>query len=535
MRRREKMKLQRKIITLLTIITIIIITALPASADLIFTKQISYSNTSLGIISGDGKCTSPLISNLGGDYGQKIYPFFDAEGRKRLALSLYNGGTYDTINIYNMDDENEWSNSSNYIPPVVECSGYVGNIHDYTSQNGYIYVIGYDDANIRRIKTTDYRVDQRYFGPSSSDGYVNHGEVLWSHSDKNTGKTFIYAIFSRSDMSCQNYKTNLLVKMNSQLEEVSVKPMEGSNINGFGRGAYAKKGDKVLVASLGGEQQFNGNFQENSSIELIDLSKNENDADYIKTVVTASEIHQIDPSFHHMISGVVYGEDKNVYVLCASWMNDEGQAGYNVRLYKTTEAKLIHGSIGTLIKTFDGDEGWGAGLTYDKNTQKLYVVCGTGIHCYNTLDECWKSYEQDDLKGSVADYSVLDYSSSDDDSEEENTSVEEAIKQRIEQINAIEINPLDLEGKTADSIAAAQRKLKELKKVAIEEIKNAKTTEEVKEAGNINMRDVTKLLKPIGENSTDASSEEGVGGGGCNTGSVALILLGLLPFIRRRK
>ena len=63
--------------------------SLPARADLLFTRQDnSYANTALGIIQGSGVPVSPLVSNMGGNAGQGIYPFKNADGYFRVAVTL---------------------------------------------------------------------------------------------------------------------------------------------------------------------------------------------------------------------------------------------------------------------------------------------------------------------------------------------------------------------------------------------------------------------------------------------------------------
>ena len=69
----------------------------PASANLLYTAQTNYSNTTLGKIVGS-TVTSNLGTNIGGNWGQGIFPFRDAQNQNRVAVTLYEGGA-DTIKI----------------------------------------------------------------------------------------------------------------------------------------------------------------------------------------------------------------------------------------------------------------------------------------------------------------------------------------------------------------------------------------------------------------------------------------------------
>ena len=74
-----------------------------ASADLLYTRQDnSNSNTELGIIQGNDDPVCPLVSNMGGYAGQRIYQFANSEGKQRLAVSLYTMGSNDVINMVQM-------------------------------------------------------------------------------------------------------------------------------------------------------------------------------------------------------------------------------------------------------------------------------------------------------------------------------------------------------------------------------------------------------------------------------------------------
>ncbi len=75
--------------------------SIPANADLLFTRQDNgYSNTALGIFHGTSAPVSPLISNMGGNAGQGLYSFKNADGAFRVAVSLYTGNGTDVISIY---------------------------------------------------------------------------------------------------------------------------------------------------------------------------------------------------------------------------------------------------------------------------------------------------------------------------------------------------------------------------------------------------------------------------------------------------
>ena len=103
----------RRKIVLPLIILLLLVASLPARADLLFTRQDNnYANTALGIVQGAEAPVSPLISNMGGNAGQGLYPFRNADGNFRIAVTLYTGNGTDVIPIYNPGEQSQWAQPS---------------------------------------------------------------------------------------------------------------------------------------------------------------------------------------------------------------------------------------------------------------------------------------------------------------------------------------------------------------------------------------------------------------------------------------
>ena len=82
--------MRKRFFSILALILALAFPVAPAGAELIFTRQDnSYANTALGIVLGDGAPIHPLVSNMGGNQGQGIYPFVNADGNFRVAITLY--------------------------------------------------------------------------------------------------------------------------------------------------------------------------------------------------------------------------------------------------------------------------------------------------------------------------------------------------------------------------------------------------------------------------------------------------------------
>ena len=110
--------MRRKFIMLMLALSLLA-ASLPAQADLLFTRQDNgYSNTALGIIQGAGDPVSPLVSNMGGNSGQGIYPFKNADGNFRIAITLYTGNGTDVISIYNPGEQSQWTQQSSWKAPL---------------------------------------------------------------------------------------------------------------------------------------------------------------------------------------------------------------------------------------------------------------------------------------------------------------------------------------------------------------------------------------------------------------------------------
>ena len=80
--------MRKRFFSILALILALAFPVAPAGAELIFTRQDnSYANTALGIVLGDGAPIHPLVSNMGGNQGQGIYPFVNADGNFRVAIT----------------------------------------------------------------------------------------------------------------------------------------------------------------------------------------------------------------------------------------------------------------------------------------------------------------------------------------------------------------------------------------------------------------------------------------------------------------
>lgn len=369
-----------------------------ASADLLYTRQDqSYANTALGIIQGDGAPVSPLVSNMGGNQGQGIYQFTDANGESRVAISLYTmGGASDVINIYNPDAAPNWGGESAWKAPN-EVTTSLLNIRRIVSSGPYLYGISYDNHSVNRMAASGDGYAEDKTDSYTEAGKETHGEALVAYDGN------LYAIFSISSGNVwagAAYTANKLIKFDEELNRVQTVEMKGKNLDGGAAGAYTLSGNKLYVATLGGVQQFNTNWNPESSIEIVNL-----DDMTITRPVTAQAMNAKDPTFKHMFKAVVTAGDK-VYVQATRWVSEDAyKPGYSVRIYETTENALASGDLGKLIKEFTGDTGWSSSMLYDEENKAIW--CGIGHDLWRYDGSAWKQYDQNALGGIISAFAAV--------------------------------------------------------------------------------------------------------------------------------
>ena len=369
-----------------------------ASADLLYTRQDqNYANTALGIIHGDGAPVSPLVSNMGGNQGQGIYQFTDANGESRVAISLYTmGGASDVINIYNPDAAPNWGGESAWKAPN-EVTTSLLNIRRIVSSGPYLYGVSYDNYSVNRMSVSSNGYTEDKSCKYTEAGKETHGEALVAYDGN------LYAIFSISSGNVwagAAYTANKLIKFDEELNRVQTVEMKGKNLDGGAAGAYTLSGNKLYVATLGGVQQFNTNWNPESSIEIVNL-----DDMTITQPVTAQAMNVKDPTFKHMFKAVVTAGDK-VYVQATRWASeDEYKPGYSVRIYETTENALASGDLGKVIKEFTGKTGWSSSMLYDEENKAIW--CGIGYDLWRYDGSAWKQYDQNALGGRISAFAAV--------------------------------------------------------------------------------------------------------------------------------
>lgn len=390
----EKMKRRIYAAIIFMLLSVFCITSI-ASADLLYTRQDqSYSNTALGIIQGDGAPVSPLVSNMGGNSGQGIYQFTDANGESRVAISLYTyGGTSDVINIYNPAAASSWQSESAWNAPT-EVTTSLLNTRRIISSGSYLYGVSYDNYSVNRMSVSGNGYAEDISNEYTETGKDTHGEALVAYDGN------LYAIFSVSSGNLWvdgTYSANKLIKFDEELNCVQVVEMKGKNLDGGAAGAYSLSGNKLYVATLGGVQQFGTEWNPESSIEIVNLEDMT-----ITQPVTAQAVNSEDPTFKHMFKAVVIAGDK-VYIQATRWASEDG--GYSVRIYETTESALASGDLGNVIKEFTGDYAWSSAMLYDAENEALWCSVGSDLWRYDGSE--WKQYDQDALGGIICAFAPI--------------------------------------------------------------------------------------------------------------------------------
>lgn len=365
------------------LVAALMLLAASASADVIYTRQdTNYSNTSLGIITAGGVPTTTLQSNIGGNNGQTIFPITDAGGAYRVLVSLYTMNQGDVINVYSPGGDRTspaaWSSPRNATTSL-------HNTRALAYSGGHIYGIDYDLSTVSKMVVLGDTLTElktwKFPGAENTqvaDAYA-HGEAIVAH------KGYIYAIFTRTDggnvWEGDHYIKSRIVKLDRDLTAVWSDDIEGRNVDGFGGSAICLDGDDLYIVSRGGIQNTDGTYNDESRIELVDLSGTE---PTVKTLITAQQQKAIDASWTHDFAKIAINGDK-VYVLGTCWPAD---GGYSIKMYETTRASLKAGNIGTSAKlTKTGSMGYGGGMVYDADDSALYFSTGyTLIRYANGID-----------------------------------------------------------------------------------------------------------------------------------------------------
>lgn len=397
---------------LLSALLVLLLTAASASADLLFTRQASYSDpVSLGIITGSNAPFSPLQSNMGGNAGNGIRPFLDAEGRLRVALTFYTGvgsNTTDTVDIYDPGARSGWSKPSNWDRPIKEFTCSTKNIRAMATIGNYLYATGYDKAVISRIVMTDdaYAEDKVWTHPGVKgelDGGL-HGEGLFAYDG------YLYAIITSTAGDPMNpsveYGPNQIWKFDKDLNVIASADMIGRNMDGQNDGVYTRDGSKLYVCSFGGYQVITGGYNEKTTIEICDLETLES------TLLTrGEETQERFPEWYHMFSGIAFIGDR-VFIHGTTWTVPQGKpGGHSMVVYETTREKLAAGDIGTRIGGFGGSYGIQMGFNYDPETGYLWARAGGSLARYEG-GSSWTVFDNNALKGTLSAAAPLSVGSS---------------------------------------------------------------------------------------------------------------------------
>lgn len=370
--------------------------SVPAGAELLFARlDGNYANATLGIVLGDGNPVHPLVSNMGGNQGQGIYPFLNAEGKFRVAVTLYTQGKADVVNIHAPGPKEGWAAPETWNRPA-ESVGSLRNIRSLVAMGGALFGTGYDVSQVSRLAPASgdrYVEDKTYAYVSSAPGYDAHGEGLVAYNDK------LYAIFSEGRdiwTASGDYAPNHLVKLDKDLNVLEKKPMLGRNLGGSVPGAFLRQGNLLYVATLGGTQPVENAYNPASCVEIVNLDTME-----ISAPLKAEAVRAADPTFGHMFGAVASAWDK-IYVQATKWSQADG---YSIRVYETTAERLAKGDLGTLLKDVQGKNGYASGLSYDSERKYLWVGAGFSLWRYDGSG--WKEFDSNALGGNLSSYAAI--------------------------------------------------------------------------------------------------------------------------------
>ena len=380
----------------------------PASANLLYTAQTYYTNTVLGKVVGNN--VNLVATGIGGDWGQGIFPFKDAQNQDQVAVTLYQG-ELDTIGVYNP--------ASMEVTPLGVVNNSLQNIRKMVSLGDYLYGISYGDnpyqglpadvAHVRRFKTTNYASDNKSFdyNPQPKQG---HGEGLVAYGGH------LYAILTAVTGSYPNfdYEPDKLVKLTPNLAVVHSVDLVGRNTDGGTPGAYCQDGAMLYVTSWGGNQPVSAEmlpYRDDTRIESADLSVGS--LPHFKSI-EGYKMPARDPGWEHYFTAIAVVNGQ-AYVQASRWNLREARGltpsqvraagirtGGEVRLYKVPVDQLGALSGEHRVATISFSDGWRLGLAVDGDY--LYMAAGKDLYRYRlspafALD---RTFTPDVLSGDIS-------------------------------------------------------------------------------------------------------------------------------------
>ena len=382
----------------------------PASANLLYTAQTYYTNTVLGKVVGNN--VNLVATGIGGDWGQGIFPFKDAQNQDRVAVTLYQGES-DTIGVYNPA-------SMDLAPLGVANEDLLQNIRKMVSLGDYLYGISYGDnpyqglpadvAQVRRFNMAEnYAPDGTSFdyNPQPKQG---HGEGLVAYGGH------LYAILTAVTGSYPNfdYEQDKLVKLTPDLAVVHSVDLVGRNTDGGTPGAYCQDGAMLYVTSWGGNQPVNVGmpiYRNDTRIESADLSVGSLPH---HMCIQGYVMPARDPGWEHYFTAIAVVNGQ-AYVQASRWNLREARGltpsqvraagirtGGEVRLYKVPVDQLGALSGEHRVATISFSDGWRLGLAADGDY--LYMAAGKDLYRYKlspafALD---RTFTPDVLSGDIS-------------------------------------------------------------------------------------------------------------------------------------
>ena len=361
----------------------------PASAHLLYTVQDNnYTSTSVGKVVGN--TTTILANNVGGNWGQVIFPFKRGTA-DRVAVTLYpNTNPYypgDEVRIYNPASFN-WSS-----PESTITHARLKNVRALVFMGGHPYGIGYDctpfafaysedpvrkSAKVARwnhMGGTSYWPDNLYthlFQYEAPSGYTANGEGLAAHG------SFVYALFTSHTGNYPNfvYSPNKLVKLNAELGQVGATDLHGKNTDGSIPGAYCQDSGTLYLTSWGGNQPASSNWHPESRIEKVNLNGMST-----QTLVTGQQMRNSDATWkHHFTAIALHGN--TAYVQASTWnqIGPGATPGGEVRVYSGSISNLNALSRTSPVKTIPITGAWRLGMVQDGTY--LWVAAGASLYRY---------------------------------------------------------------------------------------------------------------------------------------------------------
>lgn len=331
-------------------------------------KKLAYTIVDSGYVDGavgdvdiTGSTVTPSpdqVTGLNGD--PKVVSFLDASSPPQLRTIVSETGT-NSFTIY----DTSW----NVVAGPVTWSA-IDNIYGAVKVGSYLYAIDFTGANVAKISLTGgspYTQVGSYTYTGAPSGYNAHGVAITE-----VGDGYIYAVFVVANATFTAYQNSVAVKLN---QNGSGSPTLNASITSIRQNAatLTPYGTDLFVACIGGAQSGT-TYNASAGLDVVTTTPS----------FAASQVLTAGVSIPYDFRDITFDSASgNAYLFVGHYSG--GFASMVGRLYRSTAANLIAGTIGTNVNSISASGYFWAALyeeTAGGSNDRLWFAEGNPINIY---------------------------------------------------------------------------------------------------------------------------------------------------------